>query len=807
MLRNYFKIAVRNLLKHKFYSSLNILGLGIGITGFLFILLYTQEELSYDQYHEHAGNIVRIDFHGKLGENAFVGATNASPVGPTLVADFPEVESFCRFRDRGSFLVKYENNHYKEENIIYADSTFFHFFSIPLLEGEKKEALTQPNSIVLSRKMATKYFGNQEALGKSLLLDNEELMKVTGIMEEIPSNTHFYFDFLISLSSLDESRDNNWGNFNMNTYVLLKDGVNLDNFEKKIQITFRKGFEPVLLEYVGTTWEDFMSAGNYAFYEVTPLKDIHLRSDKGNELAANSDIQYVYIFGLIGLFILLIAGINFVNLTTAQSMNRAKEVGVRKVVGAAKGNLIAQFLSESVIVSLVSLILACVLLHLLLPGFNELSAKEFDRFDFYSPFFVSVALGIALITGLLSGIYPAIYLSGFKPVKVLKGRLLGQKNKSLFRNALVVFQFFITTVLIIGTIVVFQQLRFMQNKKLGYDREHVLILNDAYALGDQTEAFKKRIQDHPAVKYASVTGFLPVFSNRNTSSFFKGKNPSQENAILLSNWYVDFDYLKTMGMEILKGRDFDGNLATDSSAIIINEELARQLNYEDPIGKFMSGRSNDDINELEFYNIIGVVKNFHYASLREHIDPLALFIGRSRGAMSLRLETSDVASFTKDLQKAWNEMAPGQPFSYQFMDERFSRMYESEEHLSKIVAVFSFLAIFIACMGLLGLATFIAQQRTKEIGIRKVLGASIPNLVYLLCKDFGILILMAFFLAAPIAWYLMDSWLSDYTYAVSIGYDVFLLAGVLILSLAVLSIIYQASRVAVVNPVDTLKWE
>ena len=488
-------------------------------------------------------------------------------------------------------------------------------------------------------------------------------------------------------------------------------------------------------------------------------------------------------------------------------MNRAKEVGVRKVVGAEKSNLIKQFLSESIIISLVALIFSFGMIYLLLPSFNDLSAKEFKLSEFSSPFILTTAFGIAMITGLLSGIYPAIYLSSFKPVNVLKGVLVGTKNKSFFRNALVVFQFFITTLLIIGTVVVFQQLNFMQNKKLGYDKEQVLILNDAYALGNQTQAFKQRMEDHPSVKHASVTGFLPVFSNRNTSSFFKGKNPTQENAVLLSNWYVDFDYVNTMGMEVVEGRDFDGNLVTDSSAIIINEELARQLAYEDPIGQYMSGYTSDEFNDLEYFNIIGVVKNFHYSSLRDNIDPLALFIGNNRGAMSMRLETSDISAFTKDLQSAWNEMAPGQPFSYQFMDERFTRMFEAEQHLSKVVSIFSFLAIFIACMGLLGLATFIAQQRTKEIGIRKVLGASIPNLVYLLCKDFGVLILIAFMLAAPLAWYLMQNWLSDFAYAISIGLSVFVIAGALVLLMAMMSVIYQASRVAVVNPVNTLKWE
>ena len=812
MLGNYFKIALRNLKKYKFYSAINIFGLGIGIASFLFILLYIQDELSYDRYHQYANQIVRIDFHAKLGENEVIAAQNSAPIGPVITEEYPEVEAFFRFRSRGSYLINYENNNFKEENIVFADSSFFQFFSIPLVKGNPKTALTQPNSIILTEPMAKKYFGIQDAMGKTLRLDNRSDYKVTGVMAATPHNTHFNYEFLLSMSTLPESRDlKNWGSTNYNTYLILKEDTDLADFRQKIQLLFKKYFEPVLKEYVGASWDEFMAGGNYAFVEVMPLTDIHLRSDKEQETAANGDIRYVYIFGFLGLFILLIAGINFVNLSTARSVNRAKEVGIRKVVGALRNHLVRQFLSESTLIAFIALLLAYSLLHLLLPSFNEFAGKELDIGSFREPFFIATAIGLALITGLLSGIYPAIYLSAFQPIKVLKGSLIGQKNKSLFRNGLVVFQFFITTLLIIGTIVIFQQLRYMQNKKLGYNKEQVLVLNDAYALGNNVQAFKQKMGNNPAVKVASVSGFLPVPSNRNTSSFFKGKTASQENAIIISNWTVDFDYINTMGMEIIKGRDFDKQLATDSLAIIINEELAQQLGYEEPIGEFMSGytfgNTYTEITGTEVYPIIGVIKNFHYSSLRDAISPLALFIGKSRGALSMRLQTNDIQGFIHQMESNWKEMAPGQPFSYQFLDERFSRMFDTEQQLGKIAGIFSFLAIFIACIGLLGLATFIAQQRTKEIGIRKVLGADISNLVYLLCKDFGILILIAFLLAAPLGWYFMNQWLADFAYATTIGVGVFVSAGLLILLMAILSVVYQATRVALVNPVETLKWE
>jgi len=536
MLSNFYKIAVRNLLKYKFYSSINILGLSIGIASFLFIWLYVKNELSYDQYHENADRIVRLDFHAQLGDNEAIGAANSAPVGPTFTEEYPEVESFFRFRSRGNYLVQYENNHYKEEKIVFADSTFFDFFSVDLIHGNAKTALTQPNAVVITSTMAKKYFGDVDPMGKSLKLDNEDLFKVTGVMEEVPSNTHFDLDFLLSMSSIDESNNTNWGSINFNTYLLLREGTDLNVLESKSQETLKTYFEPVLKEYIGTTWDDFMAAGsNYAKMVIVPLKDIHLRSDKEGEMAANSDIRYVYVFGIIGLFILLIAGINFINLSTARSINRAKEVGVRKVIGAMRNHLVGQFLSESTVIAGISLLIAYGLMVLLLPYFNELAGKQLEISNLYAPNFVTLALGLTLATGLFSGLYPAFYLSKFDPIKVFKGIGTGKRNKSFFRNTLVVFQFLITTVLIICTTVIYSQLQYMQNKKLGYNKEQVLILNDAYALENNVQAFKQKMLANPAVKSASVSGYLPVYSNRNTNSYFKGRQASQENAILIND--------------------------------------------------------------------------------------------------------------------------------------------------------------------------------------------------------------------------------------------------------------------------------
>ncbi|MEM6321806.1 MAG: ABC transporter permease [Bacteroidota bacterium] len=808
MLQNYLKIAWRNLAKYRFYSFINIAGLSIGMATFFFMFMFVKDELGFDQYHENAADIIRLDFHAKLGDNEMISAVSAAPLGPTLVAELPEVRRFFRFRDNGSFLVSYQNDTYKEEAVIYADSSFFQFFSIPMIAGNAEKALVEPNTIVLSDEMAKKYFGTAQAVGKILRLDNRFDYTVTGVMQAIPDNTHFQFDFLLSMSSLEESRGGEWGGNNFSTYCMVRPGTNLTNLKQKIQTIFLKNFEVVLQEFTGGTYEDFLAGGNYAHMEMMPLTDIHLRSDKEEEIAANGDIRYIYIFGFIGLFILLIACVNFVNLSTARSVNRAKEVGVRKVVGAVKGHLIKQFLSESLLIATVSLLIAYGILHAFLPAFNQLASKGFDATLFYTPSFLSTAVGICLLSGLLSGIYPAFVLADFKPIKVLKGGLYRQNSGRRFRDGLVVFQFFITTLLIVGTLVIFKQLSFMQNKKLGFNKEQVLVVNDAYALGDNTQIFKEKVVNNPIVSSASLTGFLPTPSNRNTNAFFKGKAALQENAILLANWTVDFDYVKTMGLEIIAGRDFNSQFSTDSSAVIINEELARQLGYDNPVGEYLSNNyERDGKSGMDIYPIIGVIKNFHFASLRESISPLALFVGNSRGALSIRTQTEDLQGFINQLEADWNVMAPGQPFSYQFLDERFNRMFEGELQLGKIAGVFAILAIFIACIGLLGLATFIAQQRTKEIGIRKVLGADIGHLVYLLCKDFGRLIVIAFLLAVPLSWYAMTQWLEDFAYATSFGVGVFLFAASLIGLMAILSVLYQTTRVALVNPVETIKWD
>lgn len=805
MWKNHLKIAWRNLKKSKLYTAINIFGLSSGLIAFLFILIYVQDELSYDTYNPFSDRLYRVDFQGRLGDQEINSAQNAAPVGPTLQETYPEVEGFMRFRSHGSFLVKYQNRHHKEDRITFVDSTFFTLFNIPLIKGEVEDVLKAPNSVVLTQAMAQKYFGIEDPIGKQLILDNEDAFEVTGVMEEIPHNTHFQFDFLLSMSTIEESQNQQWGSFNFIVYLLLQKGTDKAAFQDKIQDVLVENFGKEIEQYVGLSWEEFIAAGNQGQYKLTAVNEIHLHSDREGELGANGDIAYVWIFSIIGLFILFIACINFMNLSTASASTRAKEVGVRKVVGAARSSLIQQFLSESLLISLLSGGLALAGIWFLLPYFNELSGKDIPGLMIRNTEFMVLAALISILVGILAGSYPAFFLSAYQPIKVLKGQMEGGRNKSWLRSGLIVFQFLITTSLIIGALVVYRQLEFVQNKKLGFDKDQVLVVNDAYALGDNIGAFKERLLQNPAVEIASVTGYLPVPSYRNTTSFFKGNSPVPENAILLNNWYIDHDYIPTFEMEIVEGRAFSTSFPSDSSGVIINEKAAEFWQGENPVGKTVSQYDNQD--QLVTHTIVGVIQNFHYESLRSRIQPLALFLGDSKGAVSMRVQTDDMAGFIGFLEKGWNDMAPGQPFDYSFLDERFDQMYRAEQRVGRIISTFTILAIFIACIGLFGLATFAAQQRTKEIGIRKVLGASLSGLVGLLTKDFLGLVLISLVIAIPIAWYGMNKWLQNFAYSTKLDWWVFAVAGLSAILIAFMTVSFQSLRAALANPVKSLRSE
>ena len=564
MFKNYFKSALRNILKQKGFSFINITGLAIGMACCLLMLMFVNDELSYDNYNEKADRIYRVAGSFRFGGRDFNLATASAPMAKTLINDYPEIEDAVRFRDRGSFIVKYGDNSFKERKLIFSDPAFFNIFTIPLLEGNPKTALKEPYTLVLSKKAAGKYFGKKNPVGKTLKLDNKDDYKVTGIFDRVPHNSHFHFDVIASLASLKESREQAWLNNNFNTYILLRKNTDPKSLEAKFPEIITKYMGPQIEKLMGKSMVALMKSGDLkASFYLQPLGDIHLHSDLMGELEANSDIKYVYIFSVIALFILIIASINFMNLSTARSAGRAKEVGVRKVLGSYRGQLIRQFLTESTLLSIIAVVAALALVNLALPYFNNLSGKELTAVDNYSWAMILAMFVITLLTGLLAGSYPAFVISAFQPSAVLKGQVKAGVKSGLLRSALVVFQFTASIVLIIGTLVVMNQLRFIQNKKIGFNKEHVLILDNAYLLGKQAETFKKEMLKNPQVKNGTVSSYLPVPSSRNSSAVFPEGEFANKNSTSMQNWLVDYDYIETLGMKLAAGRNFSRDFSTD----------------------------------------------------------------------------------------------------------------------------------------------------------------------------------------------------------------------------------------------------
>jgi putative ABC transport system permease protein len=804
---------MRNLLKHRFYTLLNIIGLSVGITCFLFNLLYVWDESRYDAHHANTDRLYRLNFHAKLGDQVVNSAASPNPAGPVFGAELPEVETYCRVRNMGNVAVRRDNQVFKEENALFVDSTFFRLFSFRLLEGDPASVLCAPNAVVISQSLAAKYFGGANPVGRPLTVGSR-VCQVSGVMEDMPENTHFKAPLLQSMRSLEADFDNNWGSTSTHNYFLLHGGSDVQMVSTKATGVFVHHFAPVLKEAFNTSWEDFEKAGNYARVELFPVRDIHLHSNLEDELGVNGDAKLVYIFGLIGLFILMLACVNFVNLTTARSIVRAKEVGVRKAVGAMRGDLIRQFLGESLLMSGAATLIALIAVRLLVPFFNTLSGKALTAAFFADPAFWLTAGVVALLSGLLAGSYPAFLLSKFQPGRVLRaggvsGALSAASVKSGdLRSGLVVFQFCTTVALSIGALVVYQQLAYMRGQKLGFNKENVLVVKDAHLLGNQWGAFKKSALQEPGISQATYCSGLPAFSLTNSFVVYKGRSIAQDNAMLINNWWGDYDYAKTMNVEIAEGRDFSREMATDSMAVLVNETLAKTFGYpQKPILGEEISLSSDANNRPQTYHIVGVVRDFHISALRERVEPLAIYRGDPREYLALRFETAQVEVLLKKLQRNWAEMAPDKPFDYAFLDQRFDLLYATEARTEKVVGLSALLAAFIACVGLFGLATFMTGQRTKEIGIRKVLGASVASVTNLLVRDFVKLVAVAIVLASPVAYFFMKKWLSDFAYRIEMEWWMFAGAGLAAVAIAFLTVGFQSVRAALANPVKSLRSE
>jgi len=809
MFKNYFKVAFRNLWKNKGFTAINIIGLSVGLATCLLILMYVMDELSFDKYNDKADRIYRVDSDIMFGGNHFVMAVTPEPMGATIKKDYPEVEEEVRFRSYGGFLVRKGSQNLQEEKVIYADSTLFNVFTLPMVYGDPKTALVNPNSVVINETIARKYFNTTDVVGKSLLVNDNKNLKITGVIKNMPSQSHFNFDFFVATNGAIEKWEiNQWTSNNLNTYIVLKQGADPKVFEAKLDGMVASYVAPELKQ-LNMTMESFKQAGNHLHYGLTPLTDIHLHSNKTSELGANSSIQYVYIFSIVAIFILLIACVNFMNLSTARSSGRAKEVGVRKVLGSLRRNLVSQFLTESILISFISLLLALGIAALLLNYFNQLAGKQISFAVFGNPWLLTGLFALMLTVGLLAGSYPAFYLSAFRPIEVLKGKLAAGFKSGWLRSGLVVFQFWISIVLIIGTIVIYNQLSYIRSKDIGFKRDNVLIIKNSYPLGTQADAFKNEILKITGVTSATKTGFLPTSGWRSDSPLFQDATLDQKTAISLQQWRVDENYVPTLGMQMAKGRNFSKQMLTDSSGIILNEAAANMLSFKDPIGKklYYLKDFNLEKKQIESYQIVGVVKNFNFSSLREQVAPLALFLANENGSMAFRLSTTNVAGIVAAVENKWKAMVPTQPFQYSFMDEDFNKTYNTEQRIGQIFITFAVLAILIACLGLFGLITYAAEQRTKEIGIRKVLGASTGTIVSMLSKDFVKLVLISAVIAFPMAWWAMHKWLEGFAYRVSISWWIFLAAGVLALVIALVTVSMQAIKAAMANPVKALKAE
>lgn len=805
MLTTYFKIAIRNLKRHKLFSAINILGLTIGMATCMLIMLYVKDELSYDRFHKKADRIVRVVFKGSVQGEQMNEAHVMPPVAQTLRADYPEVQEATRLRNGGYPRISYGDKSFREDALAFADSNIFEVFTLPLLKGDSKTALLEPNTIVISKDIAEKYFGTEDPINKSLNLDSDRYFKVTGIMENIPRNSHFYFDLFASMASLPEARESSWMTSEFYTYLVLPEGYDYKKLEDKLPQAVEKYMGPQLQKSMGISFSEFKQKGNSLGLVLQPLTDIHLKSDFSYDLGSGGNIQYVYIFTVIALFMLLIACINFINLSTAAASKRAKEVGIRKVLGSERIQLIRQFLTESIVITFIALALAVGFVKIALPLFNQLSGKDLNLQLTSDPWLLPAIILTGLVTAVFAGSYPALFLSSFQPVTVLKGKFQAGKNGISLRSGLVVFQFFISASLIIGTVVVFKQLQYIKNKSLGYNREQILVLRETGRLGQKEDILRGQLLEDTRILSVSNSGYLPAGPTNNNNFFVYPGNENALEQVKTLRYDVDDQYLPTLGIKLIAGRNFSKDLASDSAAVIINEAAVRSFGWgKNAVGKTLSAANNH--RSKTTYQVIGVVKDFHFKSLHERISPLVMVLGQNDGLI-VKLRTKDSAGLLATVKKHWADLSPEEPFNYSFLDENFRRSYEFEQKVGQILGIFAGLTILVACLGLLGLVTFATEQRTKEIGIRKVLGASVTNIVALLSKDFLKLILVANILAWPIAWWIMNTWLNDFAYRINISAGILIASGALTVLIAVLIIGIKAVKAGKANPVESLRTE
>jgi len=802
MLSNYFKIALRNFRRNRVFSAINILGLAIGLAACLLIAAYVRDETHYDRFAARSGDIYRVNL-GVSGTTQNDYPLVDIAVGPGMAATFPEIEAATRLNRAGEVFAQYGAHQFKETRVAFVDSNFFDIFTLPFLEGDVQTALTQPGSLVITKAFAAKYFGEEPALGKIIDIQSHGPCKVTGVIDGIPDGSHFHFDVFISYSTL-HPRSYTWSNIDDYTYLLLRPHTDPQKLQAQFPQLVAKYVVPEIARDMGVPLAEAAKAVNTFKFSLTPLEDIHLHSDTKYELEANGNSRYVLIFSALALFILLLACANFTNLSTAGAAARGREIGIRKVMGSLKKQLMTQFLVESILLTAFSMLLAFLLVFLLLPLFNQVAGKHLTFISFLDLPALLTAAVLTIGVGALAGIYPAFFLSSFNPIKVLKGASILSNRKSLLRSGLVVFQFVVSIALIVATLVVYRQLHYMQDKRLGYDKDQVLYIQDAGLLGTNQEAFRQHLLQDKRVTNASLSWCVPGSGSMNGTEIYPRHDDATGGGEIHTNIYqIDYDYVPTLGLQVVKGRNFTRGFPTDSTGVLINETAMNDLGWAhtDPIGKVIvrSGRTE--------YNVIGVVRDFHYVSVKEKIAPLMLLLGRNQGGILVKVNTADIGDFLSDTKKQWTAFGPAGPFSYYFLDDRFASMYVAEQRTGRLFSAFTVIAILIAGLGLFGLAAYMVEQRTREIGIRKVLGASISSVLVLVSKEFLILVAFAFLIAIPLTWWGMNEWLQEFAYRVAVAWWIFPIAGIAALVLALITISTQAVRAARTNPINSLRNE
>jgi len=796
MFKNYLKIIFRTLKRNKVYSTINIMGLAIGLACSILIILYVLNELGYDRFHKNSDNIYRVSTALTMGSNVLDFAIIMGPVGPAMLEDYPEVVDMVRlFKEMKRRFMKYEDNGYYEDDIFFADPSFFDIFSFRLLKGNPKTVLKEPFSMVLTEETARKYFGDEDPIGKRVRYNNKDDYVVTGIVEKAPENSHLKFNILLSFSSLPEQAVQQWRLVRFYTYLKLQDGVSPKNLESKFPAFIEKYIGKDLEEVGIKKWELFLQ----------PLTDIHLHSHLKMEMEPNNHISTIIVFITIAFFILGIACINFMILTVAGSSRRAKEVGVRKVLGAEKKGLVRQFLGETVASSLISLFIALILVKFFLFVFNDVTGQQLALDYGKNWLYLLGFIALGLIVGVLGGIYPAFLLSAFKPVDVMKGELKTGRRGSKLRNILIGLQYFIAIGIIGCTMVMYDQINFIKNKKLGFETEQVLVVPlDSKNVRDRYTALKNEWLKNPGV--VGVTAALTYMSDfvEETAALPDG----QDDSILMASLTVDYDFTKTMGMEIVRGRAFSKEFPTDlKEAVIINEAAVKTFGWDDPLGKSIkqyNGRGEEIFN----HRVIGVVKDFHFASLHQKIKPIRIMLTDWRQRYILiRIKPGNISETIGYLAETWGAFEKDIIFEYFFLDETFDKLYRTEQRLGKIFIYFTFLSILIACLGLFGISSITARLRSKEIGIRKAHGARVSNIVWLILKEFTRLVLVAAVIAGPLAYFVMDRWLQNFAYRTSLDVTTFILSGLAAIAIAILTIGFQVIKAANTDPVKVLRYE